>query len=98
MIHFHWTWRQHEGCHVITASEKIGYIRHYRTTSSSSLRGNWFNLMKPYQITKMDERFTEKLKMKVLEKVKYIYKLHPVYCSSIDQKVRNTFTNDLHCV
>ncbi|CAL2040186.1 unnamed protein product [Caenorhabditis brenneri] len=98
MVNFHWTWRQYEGCHVKTASDRIEYIRHYRTTSSTSLRGNWFHLMKPYRISKMDEEFVEQLKRIVLKRVKYIYELHPVYCSSIDQTIRNRFKNDLHCV
>ncbi|UMM28123.1 hypothetical protein L5515_011103 [Caenorhabditis briggsae] len=97
-IHFHWTIRQHEGCRVKTAKRQEGYIRHYRTTASSSLAGSWISIFKPYNITQMDPEFSRKLEERVIRKVEYLYKLHPVFCESIDEKIRTHFPKDLHCV
>ncbi|PIC33846.1 hypothetical protein B9Z55_013684 [Caenorhabditis nigoni] len=97
-IHFHWTIRQHEGCRVKTAKRQEGYIRHYRTTASSSLAGSWISIFKPYNITQMDPEFSKKLEERVIRKVEYLYKLHPVFCESIDEKIRIHFPKDLHCV
>ncbi|CAL2040184.1 unnamed protein product [Caenorhabditis brenneri] len=97
-IHFHWTIRQHDGCRVKTADRHIGYIRHYRTTSSSSLAGSWISIFKPYTATQMDPEFSKNLEKRVVKRVEYLYKRHPVFCESIDEKIRLHFPNDLHCV
>uniref|UniRef100_A0A1I7V038 Glycosyltransferase family 92 protein n=1 Tax=Caenorhabditis tropicalis TaxID=1561998 RepID=A0A1I7V038_9PELO len=97
-IHFHWTIRQHDGCRIKTAERQIGYIRHYRTTSSKSLAGSWINIFKPYTSTQMDPEFSKKLENRVVKRIEYIYKSHPVFCDSIDKNIRIHFPNDLHCV
>ncbi|CAI2354267.1 unnamed protein product [Caenorhabditis sp. 36 PRJEB53466] len=98
MIFFHWTWRQQDGCVIKTAERRVGYVRHYRTISEQSLAGNWVQKIKPYQITRIDSQFAEKLREKVLRRVKFLYELHPVYCDTIDPWIRKVFANDMHCV
>lgn len=97
MIFFHWTSRQHDGCVVKTAERRIGYVRHYRTTDLSSLAGNWIPKIRPYVVTRLDPEFSEKLRDRVLKKVKFLYEKHPVWCSSIDSWIRKVFAEDMHC-
>ncbi|KAF1757348.1 hypothetical protein GCK72_013803 [Caenorhabditis remanei] len=97
-IHFHWTVQQHDGCRIKTAKRQEGYIRHYRTTDSSSLAGSWVSIFKPYTTTQMDSEFSKQLEVRVIKRVEYLYKLHPVFCETIDPKIRKHFPHDLHCV
>ncbi|CAI2354525.1 unnamed protein product [Caenorhabditis sp. 36 PRJEB53466] len=96
-LFYHWTWAQKPGVRIITASKKLGYIRHYRTTLPSLVR-TWIRHELKFKTTRLNASFEEKLSNAIIKRVKRVYEKRPIFCEEIPENLLKAFTKDnYHC-
>ncbi|EFP00713.1 hypothetical protein CRE_21180 [Caenorhabditis remanei] len=84
-MYYHFSYQKYPGTIGVFVRNGAALFKHYRTTKDNILGSGWLTIPKyrNFSIVSEDSTFAEKLKGKVLKKIKYVYNQRVLYCDEI---------------